>query len=156
MPAKKAAPLPNSSNQTNQQVEILLRQAKRLHRSAKTGSISHAMPVLRRIVAAGVCPNESLSSLFKQRETLQRKHLLRMLAVEAGYPSWEKYKPILLAMSEHEALPTPFNGDDITHLNLWFSNEQQAQAYANEHGGKVLKYGQQAVVIKDDPKSPSY
>ncbi len=141
---------PQNPTKTNSQIEALLREARKLHRAAKTGSISQALPALRRIQAAGVCHDKSVSNLFKERQTLQRKHFLRMLAIEAGYSSWEIYKPVLLTMSEQASVNSSHDGNAISTLNLWFSTEQQAQVYAKQNGGRVLNYGHQALAILDD------
>ncbi|MDP2571716.1 hypothetical protein Q8W40_05960 [Vibrio penaeicida] len=140
-------PTPQNSPKTNAQIESLLHEARMLHRAAKSGSVSRSLPALRRLHAAGVCYGVSVSGLYQQRETLQRKHFLRMLAIEAGYSSWEKYKPVLLAPPEHATKTRHFDEKCVSTLNLWFSSEQQAQEYAEQHGGDVLKYGHQAVVL---------
>lgn len=135
------------SPKTNPAVESLLREARRLHRVAKSGSVSEAMPIIRRIEKAGVCFGQSISSLYNERHTLQRKHFLRLLAIEAGYQSWEAYKPILMAQKVGTSHTPDFDKKVLSTLNLWFSSEQEAQSYADQHGGEVLKYGEQAVVI---------
>ncbi|MGC9492662.1 hypothetical protein, partial [Vibrio genomosp. F10] len=124
--------IPKKQQKTNHQIETLLREARVLHRAARTGSITQALPILRRIKASGACHDQSISSLFNQRNTLQRKHFLRVLALEAGYTSWEKYKPVLLTRPEQAFVNSVHNGNDIATLNLWFSSEQQAQAYAKK------------------------
>ncbi|PKF61580.1 hypothetical protein CW745_09645 [Psychromonas sp. psych-6C06] len=141
---------PKKQRKTNDQIEALLREARILHRVAKAGTISQALPILRRLKAAGAGHNQSLSTLFNQRNTLQRKHFLRVLALEAGYPSWEKYKPALLTKAQQTSFDFAHNGNDIATLNLWFSSHQEAQEYAKLQGGRVLNYGQQAVVIADN------
>ncbi|MDP2560424.1 hypothetical protein [Psychrobium sp. 1_MG-2023] len=140
--------IPLSQGKTNPHIDALLREAKKLHRAAKTGSISQALPVLRRLHATNVCYDQSITSLFKIRHTLQRKHFLRMLAIEAGYPSWEQYKPALLTTPTQDTDLASYTSDDISQLNLWFSTQRQAREYAKENGGKVLAYGQQAVVVR--------
>lgn len=127
-------------------IEALLRQAKTLHKQTKSDSMSQAMPVLRRLVNTQVFPETQLSQLFHQRENIQRKHLLRMLALEAGFNSWEQFKPAL--QSHPELLPQDLHSSkDIAKLNLWFSTEREALAYAQEHGGEVKRHGAQAVVV---------
>ncbi|EGU61701.1 hypothetical protein VINI7043_21276 [Vibrio nigripulchritudo ATCC 27043] len=136
-----------TSSKTNPAVESLLREARKLHRVAKSGSVSDAMPIIRRVEKSGVCFGQPVSSLYNQRQTLKRKHFLRMLSIEAGYNSWESYKPVLLAQQDGAAFTPDFDEKVLSTLNLWFSTEEEAQTYANQHGGEVLKYGNQAVVI---------
>lgn len=76
-------------------IDLVLRQARRLHLAAKGGGISSAMPVLRRVHAAGLFPDESLAALFRRRATFKRKHFLRLLAMESGFPDWARFRPVL-------------------------------------------------------------
>ena len=145
MPLNPSKTLPN----TKSAVESLLREARRLHRAAKMGSISSALPALRRLHAAGVCPGSSVSMLYKERQTLQRKHFLRTLAVEAGYSCWEKYRPLLQTLPEDSLSQLKPDGYTVSKLNLWFSSQLQATQYVEVNGGRVLCYGRQAIVILD-------
>lgn len=126
------------------------RQARDLLRAARDERLMVAMPAVRRVHAAGLFGAQPLSGLYRERQRLQLKHFLRALAIEAGHPSWERYKPVL------ETLPAQALGDyqvealSIASLHPWFSNAEQAQAYADVHGGRVVRYRGQAVVIPDD------
>lgn len=128
-------------------LDLVLCQARRLHRAAQAGPLLQAMPALRRAHAAGVLPGRSLSALFRERRQLQRKHFLRTLAVEAGYPDWEGYRPTLASLptqaGDHLKAPTEWHG----FLNHWFSTEAEARDHAHRHGGTVYRVGTQAVVI---------
>ena len=130
--------------------ELVLRQARKLHRASKSGSISTAMPAVRRVHAAGVFPDRALSALYRERQTLKRKHFLRALAVEAGQPDWEHFRPLLEQMPPSACEHFKVADEWFALLNLWFSNEEQAQAFAAENGGRVLRVGAQAVVVGAD------
>lgn len=134
---------------------LVLREAKRLHRAAISDSLSTALPVLRRLLAAGAVPPARLPELFRRRSTLQRKHLLRTLGIEAGFTSWEAHRPALdrLAVSELRQLELAHQGASC--LNLWFSSELEARAFAARHGGRPIRVGSQAVVLpaQDRPES---
>ncbi|MEK8034735.1 hypothetical protein AACH06_28285 [Ideonella sp. DXS29W] len=131
-------------------IDIVLRQARKLHLAAKSDSLSSAMPVLRRIHAAGIFPSKTLFALHRERGSIQRKHLLRLLAIEAGYPDWERFRPELAHWSP-EALEHFKVADEWTpYLNAWFASEAQASAYAQAHGGRVVRYGPHAVVQASD------
>lgn len=69
--------------------DLLLREAKRLHRAAQSDSPAESLPVLRRLLAAEAIPGPTLPAAFRARTQVQRKHVLRALTLEAGYPSWE-------------------------------------------------------------------
>ena len=147
------APPPLAEKQPITALALVLRQARKLHRAAQSSSLLLAMPALRRVHAAGIIPNSALSRLFRDRNDLKRKHFLRTLAVEAGFAHWEDFRPHLDQMPP-EAFEH-FNGADERSavLNLWFSNEAQAQAYASVRGGRVLRFGTQALVIPPDAQA---
>ena len=125
----------------------MLREARRLHRVAQSDSLFTSLPVLRRLLAAAVGPTGNLPELFRNRAMLRRKHLLRTLALEAGYSSWEMFRPSLnhIHPSELEHFAVVEKG--WANLNLWFSTEFDAQTYASEHGGRAMRVGSQGVVV---------
>lgn len=121
--------------------------ARRLHRAAQAGPLMAAMPVLRRLQSAGVHAELSLPELFRQRATLQRKHLLRMLAVEAGHTDWERFSAVLAGLPP-QAVEGLFAEEWAARLNHWFSDAAQAQAFAAQHpGSRVVAVRGQAVVL---------
>ena len=148
-PGAPARPSPSSSHAT----ERVLREARRLHRAATSNSLCMALPVLRRVLATHTVPRTPLPDLFRRRHSLQRKHLLRTLAVEAGFESWEAYRPTLddTPLSALDALEVVHRGTG--QLKLWFSNEREAKDFTARHGGRPVKVGSQAVVLpaKDEP-----
>lgn len=91
----------------------------------------------------------TLLELNRQRDTIRRKHILRMLAVEAGYSSWESYRKELGKL----------RSDDLPHYeialkyagspNCWYSTFEQAQEHAAQHGGRPIRVGQQGVVVPE-------
>ena len=136
--------MPTHSNDT---LKCILREAKVLHRAATSDSLSQALPVLRRLLATDTIRNVSLPELHRGRGIIQRKHVLRMLALEAGYGSWEDYRKVL-----PELPPEAIGHFDILrrtagYPNVWFSTFPEAQAYAKAQGGRALRVGQQAVVL---------
>lgn len=126
---------------------LVLGMARRLHKAAASESLALSLPVLRRILASGTLRDLTLPALRRNRHIVQRKHLLRTLAVEAGHPSWEAYRQTLsgLAASElaHYDLLRPTSG----YPNLWFSTAAQAARHAEVHGGRAMRVGDQGVVI---------
>lgn len=127
--------------------EIVLREARRLHRAATSDSPAAALPVLRRLLAARAVPACSLPSLFNLRSTVQRKHVLRTLAVEAGFDSWESYSRALPRI-DAALLQQAFEaGRDVSQLRRWFASPALATQYAAKRGGQVVPMGGQAVVL---------
>ena len=133
-------------------VQLVLREAKRLHRAAASGPLSEALPILRRLMATRAVTDRSLPGLFRARCTVQRKHVLRALAREAGYASWEDYRRALphLDISQLEQLASVQRGTAV--LKLWFSDTSAARRFAAEQGGQAVRVGVQAVVL---PAAPS-
>lgn len=131
---------------SNSPVEQVLRLARRLHRAAVSDSLSMALPVLRRLLATGVVRGP-LTALFRSRATVQRKHVLRMLAREGGFPGWEAFRSALLGMvpSDLDRIRLAQEGSAVLHL--WFATEAQACVHAAHNGGRVVRIGTQAVVM---------
>lgn len=129
----------------NASINLALREAKRLHRGAKSDALSSSLPVLRRLLSAGVLRNTTLPKAFHARSGLQRKHFLRLLALEAGFPSWETYRPVLMTIhpSELDAFLVLEKG--WAFLHSWFPSEEQAQVAKPD--GRVLRIGSHAVVL---------
>ena len=149
------APAPRADTHAGTAADLLLRQARKLHRAASTGSIVSAMPAVRRLHAAGIFPGRSLSALYRDRGELKRKHFLRALAVEAGFADWESCKPQLGHLPVEAFARFKVEEEWFAFLNSWFSNEQDAQAFADKHGATVVRVGTQAVVLSLEVGSPS-
>ena len=128
-------------------VSLVLGIAKRLHRAAISESLALSLPVLRRILAAGVLHGLSLPQLRRQRDLVQRKHLLRMLAIEAGYPGWEDFRRALLCEGPDRIDSFELVRQQAGYPNLWFSTFEEAQAHALRHGGRALRAGRQGIVL---------
>ena len=90
-------------------------------------------------------PNTTLPNAFRARSNLQRKHFLRLLALEAGFSSWETYRPALKNThpSELDAFIVLEKGWAFIHS--WFPSEEQAQRAKAD--GRVVRIGNQAVVL---------
>jgi len=125
----------------------LRHEAKRLHQAAKSAALAQSLPVLRRLLASQVCRDQSLPELQRNRLQLQRKQLLQLLAIEAGYPGWQAYKQALEQQPDALKLSYDLVRQQAGHLNLWFSNREQAASYVQQHGGTLVEVGQQAMVI---------
>ncbi len=145
-----SSPQPPCANQVSS-VQLVLREARRLHRAAASGALSEALPILRRLMATRAVTDRSLPGLFRARCTVQRKHVLRALAREAGYASWEDYRHALphLDVSHLQQLASAHRGTSV--LKLWFSDVSAARRFAAEQGGQAVCVGVQAVVLSTAP-----
>lgn len=138
---------PNNLRHKSAALQQLSTLAKRLHKAAKAESLSVALPVLRRLIATKVLNNLSLVALRNQQHMIQRKHILRMLAAEAGYSDWASYKHAVEAMPEKSKAHYAIALKGVGYPNLWFSSFDAANDYAAKHGGKPIAVGKQAVVV---------
>ncbi len=134
-------------HQLHSAVKALLRRAKRLHKDARSDSKAKALPILRRLIASKALTNLSLVDLYRDRSVIQRKHLLRMLAVEMGYSGWEVCRAELATMTMDEVNHYDLQSRNMGYPNRWFSSLAEARAYAAEHGGKPISVGDQAVIV---------
>lgn len=140
-------PTPPSRGPQRSATQLVLREARRLHRAATSADASDALPVLRRILAARAMPGGTLPHLFRLRHSVQRKHLLRMLAVEAGYDSWNAYGQAL-PLLDPQALQHASDADrGAARLKLWFRSLAEAERHAALHGGRAVPVRNQAVVV---------
>lgn len=128
--------------------DFLRRYARHLLRDVRSDHPSKALPVIRRIHLAKILPIPRLTDLYHARESLQLKHMLRTVAVELGYATWDKCK--------HDVDHQPPSVLDRFRVDLgafgdykqiWFSNKSAAQEWQKEHGGQLVVYGSQAVVM---------
>jgi hypothetical protein len=129
---------------------LVLRTAKRLHKAAFDAAPSQALPILRRVLASGSLRDLSLPQLHKNRTLVRRKHILRTLAVEAGYASWEAYREALASLRIEDLAHFDLVRSQVGYPNLWFASVAEAQAYVAAHGGRLMAVGEQAVVFVQD------
>ncbi|PMJ91743.1 hypothetical protein [Vibrio sp. 10N.261.55.A7] len=129
-------------------VELWLYEAKLLHKSTKSDQLSSSLPVLRRLLSSKILVGLTLPKLQKDISIIQRKHLLQLLAVENGFKSWVAFKTKLESItgSVDEHLPPRLKLKGIGYPALWFSNLEEAELYAKEHGGEAIVFGTQAVI----------
>jgi hypothetical protein len=137
---------PVHSDLTNS--EFLRRHARRLLRRAREDTMSAALPVVRRLLAAGVTRVETLADLHQTRADIQLKHVLNMLAVELGHVGWDACKPVLdtrePAIIDRYRFDAGAFGD---YEKVWFANAAEAREWQREQGGYIVEYGDQAVAI---------
>lgn len=137
----------HKENPCSPTIKLLLREAKKLHKASRSESISKSLPVLRRLIASKVLINISLLELRKNQTLVKRKHILHMLAYEAGYCSWTEYKQIVEIPHEKNVEHYAISLGEAGYPNLWFSTLKDAENYAVLNGGNPIPVGEQAVVI---------
>ncbi|GAA5481392.1 hypothetical protein Hsar01_00601 [Haloferula sargassicola] len=125
----------------------MLYLGKRLHRAARSGSPAESLPVLRRLLKSGVVRGHSLSSLFAQRAIIQRKHLLQLLALEAGHGDWPGFRRTLAGLPPDQLEAFDLIVREAGYPNHWFATYEEAEHFAHTRGGRCLRVGGQGVVI---------
>jgi len=123
--------------------------ARQLHKAAIAGSPSQSLPVLRRVLATQSLRGLGLAALFESRAQVRRKHVLRTVAIEAGYESWEDYRSALKHLRAAELAHFDLLRSTVGYPNHWFASLEQAQQFATVQGGRVISVGQQAVVVAE-------
>ena len=131
--------------------EFLRRHARRLLRDGRALPPSKSLPVLRRVLDAGLMPELNLMDLYGVRASLQLKHVLHLLARELGYADWSLCKrqidgcdPALLDRYRFE------QGQFADFRQNWFADLPTARQWQQVHGGYLITYGKQAVAILSD------
>lgn len=140
-PSSSLSPVANA-------VDAILREARCLHKAVKSARLAASLPVLRRLLASRALAPQPLPELHRQRQNIQRKHVLRMLALEAGFSSWEAYREALAGRDATGLEHFDIARQSAGQLNLWFSSPEQAEQYAHQHGGRVMRVGYQAVILR--------
>ena len=140
--------------QTQQQIpldtntDFLRRHARGMLRSAHSDQHSKALPIVRRVHAARAFPMPRLTELYHARAKLQLKHMFRTLAAELGYANWDACKRDIdrrpSEMLDRFRLDLGAFGD---HEHVWFADQPTAAAWQRQHGGRMVVYGSQAVMM---------
>lgn len=133
-------------HQDNPDLQLWLREAKILQQSAQSASLAQSLPVLRRLLKARVLTNITLPQLKGNTALIQRKHLLNLLANENGASCWAEFKQQISRAPQGSILPYSLELRDAGYPVLWFATVKEAQGYIKQHGGKLVKVGDQAVV----------
>jgi hypothetical protein len=122
-------------------------RATLLHRHAAAGQPA-ALARLRKLPEHRKTSEDALSALAFE---IKRKHCLAVIARECGFQSWEHALRVL-------------GGDDdevdygdllyprgcAVHLNHWFARDEEARAHRQAHGGYLLTYRRQFLVVDRD------
>lgn len=122
--------------------EDLKAHARALHRAAKAED-PRALSRLRRHRELKGLPDAALL------ERLQRRHCLATVAHELGLSGWSHLTALLEGDSEDfgTLLHAPAC---YAHWNIWFAAYEEAREVRAEHGGFLLPYRHQFVVVDAD------
>ena len=124
-------------------------KAKKLLKSAHSDAKSSSLPILRRLINSHVFRNVQLPDLYRHRQQIQRKHVLQLLALEAGFSDWAGLKSNYKDLSADQLALDPGRLFEFGYPNLWFRNHKEAREYVARHGGQLITQGLQAMVVPD-------
>lgn len=81
---------------------------------------------------------------------MQRKHALATIAREVGFPNWKSV--VACFEGREDATFEAFLHPKRCHVywNIWLASYEEAQSVREEHGGYLLCYGKQFIVVDAD------
>jgi hypothetical protein len=121
-------------------IDEIKRRARLLHRRVQQGD-ARGLRQLRGLRELRLCPDAELTKVT------QRRHCLSVLARDLGLPSWGHLSRLCTEsdFSDFGALLYP--GTCAGHWNIWCSSYEEAQAIRAQHGGYLLSYKHQFLVV---------
>lgn len=131
-------------------VKELKTRAQRLHQDVAREVASTAKSALLRLRALPefrTMPPEGLAAAAKR---IRRKHCLAIVAREVGFESWVHAASVL---GEGPADDTSDFGTLLcpphfsAHWNIWSASYDEAQAIRRDHGGYLLAYKRQYLIV---------
>lgn len=126
----------------NPAVETLKHYARVLHRRVQQGE-SRAVRSLRVLRELATVDAAQLA------EAVQRKHCLTASALSVGFQSWMHAVEVLEGRAEDFGTllyPSTCYG----HYNIWSASYEEARAIHAQHGGYLLAYKRQFLIVDRD------
>lgn len=162
-----------SSPSSSLSLSSLKREADRLRRDLRSEDTTLYNAAIQRLQALEQFADLSEADRSLLSIKVQRKHLLQVVAKEAGFPSWVALKRHLDAQSseasdEAGAEPdwTTFfgSGPSAAFLNHWFTNHEEAKSFRESNGGYLFPYKSHCLVAEEgmvealgvEPKDPDW
>ncbi len=136
-------PLPDSSSTPFDAAPLVLREARRLHRAAFRPTFHRPARAASPDRGRRAGWHQPAAALHRARHTVQRKHLLRLLAAEAGHTSWEAWRPALRHALPQDLLHLRLHGSGTA--NTWFATEDEARRAMHGREGRLVRVGWHAV-----------
>lgn len=79
---------------------------------------------------------------------LQRKHALWLVARDIGFPTWKQARCVLSGEPGNGDFGTLlYPGTGVGFLNHWYADYEEARSYLETHGGYLLAYRRQYLVV---------
>lgn len=123
----------------NEVIDDLKARARALHRSARRGE-PHALERLRVLEALRELSDEEL------RAEVKRRHALAAIARALGFDGWP-HLVATLGATEGDFGTVLVPPHASAHWNIWSASYDEARAIREEHGGFLLAYRRQFLVV---------
>jgi hypothetical protein len=130
-------------SQTNDVISEIKAHARVLHRRAQAGDAS-ALERLRVLPELAHHSHEQISA------DLQRRHCLTAVARQLGWKSWLHAKDVLLDREQRDYGTLLYPRSCHGHYNIWSADYDEAKGIRAAHGGYLLAYRHQFLVVDRD------
>ena len=122
-------------------IGLLKQRARILHRQAEAGDPA-TLAKLRRL------PDFKDESPEAIAAGVRRRHCLAFLARALGFAGWPQAPPVLNGQPSGDYGTVLYAPDCDVHINLWCATYEEARRLHAEHGGYLLAYRRQFLVVE--------
>jgi hypothetical protein len=121
-------------------VEILRQRARVLQRQAERGDEGALTRISKH-------PDFKGKPVNGVRTEMRRRHCLAVLANEYGFDGWGHLKRIVEGAVDGDFGTGLYSRDCFSHWNIWSASYDEAKAIREEHGGFLLPYEKQFLIV---------
>ncbi len=83
--------------------------------------------------------------------SIKRRHCLALVARECGFDGWSHFVAVIVHNDRAKGMGTLLHpGRCQVHWNIWFADYDHASRVRQEHGGFLLGYKNQFLVVDED------
>jgi hypothetical protein len=150
-------PVQDDSDAPNGAVEDIKAHARVLQRRAEAGDAA----ALQRVRTARELKHLEQAELAR---SIQRSHCLGVVARELGFRDWEHARAVLTGQEMRDFGTLLYPSSCGGHQNIWSANYEEASSIRAEHGGYLLAYKHQFLIVEPhfidslglDPEDPDW
>ncbi len=121
-------------------VALLKSRARVLHRAAQSGE-TKVLARHRRLPELRALDDEALA------QALLRRHSLALVALELGFAGWSQAAQVLGGQGDDGFGTLLCPERCFAHWNIWSASYDEARAIRKEHGGFLLAYRRQFLIV---------
>ena len=124
-------------------VQTLKTHARKLHRLAGAGDPA-ALQRLRKLVEFRVAETAAMVA------PIRRRHCLAVIARELGFRGWPHAVRVLSGLEKNDFGTLLYPHRCGAHINIWCASYDEAKQIRANHGGILLAYKHEYLVVDDD------